>query len=140
MLGKNLDHPAHRACTIQRRYIAAYDLHPLDLIEHHALDLSGAQRGRTCTRAVDQNQHLPAVAAAQENAADTAHPAVLREFESRLTPQQAGKIGNLRVSYIFLSNDRGVCDGVGELLLDSRCGHHHRVAWIGGRRLRGNLR
>ena len=111
---KNLNNAAHRARTINTRYIPAHNFDPVYLGQHQVLDTDRTGSILLGNRyTVDQDQRLPRCCASHEKTSGTTNAAGLGNLYACLCAQQGRKILLLALSDPIRSNYRGVQQGIG---------------------------
>jgi len=137
-LGDHVDYPAHRIGTVQRGHRAANDLDAFDRVQRRdVVELVAAEAVGVdvavvvLTAAVDQQQ---GVVAAHATHGHRALAGFVAGFADVHAFQVAHRIeqGDVRaLGQLLGRDDRDRGRGIGDLLLEARCGHHHLVQGLG---------
>ncbi len=124
---EDLHHAADGVGAVEAGGGSAQHLDALDLLERQLLDGGETGRGRAHAHAVDEEQRVAGVRAAQEHLRGSAEAAVLRHLHARDGLQHIGERALARAIDVFARHDGNVVHQLGEALRRARRGDDHHV-------------
>jgi hypothetical protein len=125
--GEHLDDPADRVRTVETRCGPAQDFDVVDLVERDRFQRGRSAARRTDAQAVEQQQRLIAVGAAEEHAGRRARTAVGHDLDARLALQQLGQALRAGTRNLVGADVGYIRDQLGEQLRRSRGSDHDGI-------------